>query len=70
MKTIILNKIPDYHPLTLLNNLLKKIFLPKTLKHYKKIEKPYGVIINDNTLKFHNWDIRKKIKKKLINKNF
>jgi len=53
-KEVILNKIPDYHPLTLLNNLLKKIFLPKTLRHYEKIGKPYGVIINDNLLKFHN----------------
>jgi len=24
-----------------LNNFLKKIFLPKTLKHYNKIKKPY-----------------------------
>ena len=65
MKTIILNKIPDYHPLTIINNLLKKVFLKKTLNHYNKIWKPYGVIINDNMLKFHNWDIRKKISKKL-----
>ena len=44
-----------------LNNFLKKIFLPKTLKHYNKIGKPYWIIINDNILKFHNWDIRKEI---------
>lgn len=44
-----------------LNNFFKKIFLPKTLKHYNKIGKPYWIIINDNILKFHNWDIRKEI---------
>jgi hypothetical protein len=49
---------------TKLNNLFKKIFLPKTLKHYQKIWKPFWVIINDKILKFHNWDIRKKIASK------
>jgi len=44
-----------------INSFLKKIFLTKTLKHYKKIGKPYGVIINNIMLKFHNWDVRKKI---------
>lgn len=52
--------------LSLLNEILKKIFLPKTLKHYEKLKKPYGIIINDNMLKFHNNDIRKKIKKELL----
>jgi hypothetical protein len=66
MKTIILNKIPDYHPLTIINNLFKKLFLNKTLNHYKSIGEPYWVIINDNLLKFHNNDIRKKIRKKLV----
>ena len=65
-KQVILLKIYDYHPLTIINNILKKIFLPKTLKHYEKIWKPYGVIINDNLLKFHNWDIRKKVRKQII----
>jgi|SaaInlLV_10m_DNA_3_1039740.scaffolds.fasta_scaffold01124_7 hypothetical protein len=49
-----------------INYLFKKIFLPKTLKHYAKIWKPFWVIINDNILKFHNWDIRKDIKKELV----
>jgi hypothetical protein len=35
--------------------------LPKTIKNYKKLWKPYGIIINDNMLKFHNNDVRKKI---------
>ncbi len=65
-KQIILHKINDYHPLTIINNILKKLFLPKTLNHYKKIWKPYWVIINDDLLKFHNWDIRKQIKKQLL----
>ena len=47
-----------------LNNFLKKIFLPKTLKHYNKIGKPYWVIINYEMLKFHNWDIRREIAEK------
>ncbi len=46
-----------------LNTLCQKLFLPKTLKHYEKIWKPYGIIITDHMLKFHNWDIRKKISK-------
>lgn len=47
------------------DKILKKIFLRKTLKHFEKIWKPYGVIINDNLLKFHNDDIRKEISEKL-----
>lgn len=47
------------------DKILKKIFLPKTLKHFKKIWKPYWVVINDDLLKFHNWDLRKEISKKL-----
>lgn len=49
------------------NKILKKIFLPKTLNHFERIWKPYGVIINDDLLKFHNWDIRQEISKKLNN---
>lgn len=45
------------------DQLLKNIFLPKTLKNYEKLWKPYWIIINDDMLKFHNNDIRKKIKK-------
>ena len=49
-----------------LDKLFKKLFLLKTLKHFEKIAKPYWVIINDDLLKFHNWDIRKSIKKELV----
>lgn len=49
-----------------IEKILKKIFLPKTLKHYKKIWKPYGIIISDDMLKFHNGDIRKQTRNKII----
>lgn len=51
---------------THINKLFKNIFLPKTLKHFNKIWKPYWVVINNNLLKFHNWDIREKIRDELI----
>ncbi len=44
---------------------IKKLFLPKTIASYNKLWKPFWVIINDNMLKFHDKDIRKKIKKEL-----
>ena len=50
----------------IIEKLLKKIFLPKTLKHYEKIWKPYGIIISEDMLKFHNWDIRKQTRNKII----
>lgn len=49
-----------------LNNFLKRIFLPKTIKHYEKLWKPFWVIINDNLLKFHDGDIREKVKNELF----
>lgn len=52
--------------LSLMNGILKKLFLPKTMKHYEKLGKPYGIIIHEHMLKFHNHDIRKKIKKELL----
>lgn len=55
--------------LDLIEKFLKNIFLKKTLKTYEKINKPFWIIINDNMLKFHNWDIRREIKNNLnINK--
>lgn len=61
-------RIQDRGFVIVLNNILKKFFLPKTIKTYNKIWKPYWIIINDNILKFHNLDIRKKIKKNLTNR--
>lgn len=50
----------------LLDKLLKTMFLAKTLKHYYSLWKPYGVIINDDLLKFHDNDIRVKIQGELL----
>lgn len=55
------NKKEAINSISTLNKFFKKIFLPKTMKHFHKIWRPYWVIINDNMLKFHNWDIRKEI---------
>ena len=49
-----------------INSILKNLFLPRTLKHYENIWKPYWIIINDNMLKFHDNDIREQIKRELI----
>mgnify|MGYP001694476575 CR=1 FL=1 len=51
----------------ILETSIKKIFLKRTLNHFEKIWKPYGVIISDDLLKFHNWDVRKEISEKLRN---
>ena len=56
----------SYEIIKFLNNFFKKLFLSKTLKSYNKLNKPYWIIINDNMLKFHNNDIRKKIKEELL----
>ena len=45
----------------LIDYLFKKVFLPKTIKHFYDLKKPYWIIINDNILKFHNNDKRKQI---------
>ncbi|MDD4529972.1 MAG: hypothetical protein PHO80_00255 [Candidatus Gracilibacteria bacterium] len=52
--------------LDLLENFLKKIFLPKTLEHKKKLGDPFGLIVSDNILKFHDNDKRIKIRKQII----
>ena len=58
---LILDKI-----ITILDKIVKKLLLPKTLSHFEEIWKPYWVIINDDLLKFHNNDIRKEIKKEIL----
>lgn len=55
----------DYSLLKIANSICFKIFQYKTKKHYEKLWKPYGIIINDTLLKFHNNDIRKKIAKNI-----
>lgn len=51
-----------------IDTVCKKLFFPKTLKHYEKLWKPYGVIIGDDILKFHNNDQRKHITKHIFRK--
>jgi hypothetical protein len=46
--------------LQLINKFLKTIFLKKTMKTFENLWKPFWIIINDNMLKFHNNDVRKK----------
>ena len=54
--------------LDLFDVVLKRIFLPKTKKSFTKLEKPFWVVISDDLLKFHDKDIRKKIKSILYTK--
>ncbi len=54
---------------TLWNNVefyIKKIFLPKTKKSFQNIWKPFGVIIGESMLKFHNKDQRKIIRDEIL----
>lgn len=44
----------------------KWIFLPKTKKSFQKLWKPFGVIISDDILKFHDADRRKEIRSTII----
>ncbi len=57
----------DCKILNLFEKLLKSLFLPKTKKSFKKLWKPFWLIINDDMLKFHNNDKRKKISEKIFN---
>lgn len=61
-KNILKNTFWDF-----IENILKKIFLNKTLKSYEKLWKPYWIIIKRNMLKFHNNDIRRWLYKKIKN---
>lgn len=53
-----------------INNIIKLIFLPHTLKNYHKLWDPEGIIISDSILKFHNQDQRKYIRDSIFEKNF
>jgi hypothetical protein len=44
--------------LSLFENRIKKLWLPKTLKTYEKLGKPWGIVISDTMLKFHDNDQR------------
>lgn len=45
--------------LSLFENLIKKLWLPKTLSTYERLGKPWWVLITDTMLKFHDNDQRK-----------
>ncbi len=45
---------------------LKKIFLPKTLSHKKRLWDPFGLIVSDDMLKFQDNDKRIEIRDKLL----
>ncbi len=50
-------------------SVLKALFLPKTLREYERLGKPWGIVISDEFLKFHPEDrrieIREAVKKRL-----
>ena len=48
-----------------LDSIFKKIFLKKTMRRYEKLGKPFGVIISNDLLKFHDKDIRKKVSERI-----
>lgn len=48
---------------SLFESVVKKVWLPKTLKTYETLGKPWWVIISDSMLKFHDQDVRKEYQK-------
>ncbi len=44
---------------SLFESVVKKVWLPKTLKTYETLRKPWWVVISDSMLKFHDQDVRK-----------
>lgn len=52
--------------LNLLEKLLKYFFISKTKKSFIKLWSPFGVIIDNDMLKFHDKDIRKEVRDKII----
>ncbi|MCF7906457.1 hypothetical protein K9L04_00815 [Patescibacteria group bacterium] len=61
------NNIKNYKFFDFFEYLLKKIFIKKTINHKKKLENPWGVIINNDMLKFHDNDVRRKVRNEIIN---
>ncbi|MBP7773959.1 nucleotidyltransferase domain-containing protein [Candidatus Gracilibacteria bacterium] len=51
--------------LSLFESIIKKLWSPKTLKTYENLGKPWGVVISDTMLKFHDNDQRRKYREKL-----
>lgn len=48
---------------SLFESVVKKVWLPKTLKTYETLGKPWWVVISDSMLKFHDQDVRKEYQK-------
>jgi predicted nucleotidyltransferase len=40
-------------------SLIRRMWLPKTLRSYQKLGKPWWVVISDTMLKFHDQDVRR-----------
>lgn len=53
-----------------LNNIIRFFLLRKTLRTYSRIGQPEWVIISDDMLKFHDKDLRKEIRDRILEKNF
>lgn len=45
--------------------LLEKILLPRTLRHWEKLGRPWGVVVTASMLKFHDKDRRKEFRDRL-----
>lgn len=56
----------NFKVLNQLEKLLKYIFISKTKKSFKKLWKPFGIIIDDDMLKFHDKDKREEVRNKTI----
>jgi hypothetical protein len=52
-----------------IDDFFKKSFLKKTIKSYNELNNPFGVIISDDLLKFHDNDVRGEVSKKILYKN-
>jgi hypothetical protein len=48
-----------YSAFSIIESMIRKFWLPHTLGSYKKLWKPWGIIISDTMLKFHDNDQRK-----------
>ena len=53
----------------ILNPIVKFIFLPITRRHYARLGHPPGIRITDTMLKFHNHDVRAKIRDAILQKS-
>jgi hypothetical protein len=53
-----------------LNSFIRLLWFPKTMRKYKKLWKPEGVIISDSMLKFHDQDRRLEIRDTILEKYF